>query len=91
VGSTELYDAAFADTANGATLTHDSVTETGFVREGRHADGTAFSITGFKDGSSSIVARTLLLNGGQTPTTSELELIRQVECRVTLGAQKLAC
>ena len=91
VGSTELYSAVLADSANGVTLTHDSVTETGFVREGTHADGTAFSVTGFTNGTSSVVARALLLNGGVAPTAEETALFRQIECGVTLGAQKLAC
>lgn len=91
VGSTELYQAVLADTANGVTLTHDSVTESGFVREGTHADGTAFSVTGFTDGTSSIVSRTLLLNGGAAPTAEEQALIRQVECGTALKTQKLAC
>lgn len=91
VGSTDLYDAVLADSANGVTISHESVTDGALVREGTHANGTAFTITAFKDGASSIVARTLLINGGQQPTADELALIRQVECGVTLGTVKLAC
>ena len=91
VGSPDLYDAALADSATGVTLTHDSVTASGFVREGTHANGTAFSVTGFKDGGTSIVTRTLVLNGGQQPTSEELAVIRRIECATALGGQKLAC
>ena len=91
VGSTDLFDAALADSARGVTLSYESVTPTGFLREGSFADGTMFSVTGFKDASSSIVVRTLLDNGGQPASADELASIRRLECGVALGTLKLAC
>lgn len=90
-GTTSLYDAALANSANGTTLVSDSVSEAGFFRDGTHADGTRFSVLGLTDGSTSTVRRTLLLNGGAEPTAEELALLRAVQCGARLGEVRLSC
>jgi hypothetical protein len=90
-GGTALYDATYADSGNGVTLTEDSVSAAGFFRDGTHADGTRFSVVGLTDGSTATVLRTLVLNGGAELTQEEADLLRRVQCGAALGEVKLAC
>lgn len=91
VGTSDLFHAALADTANGAMLDNDSVSEAGFFRDGSFANGTRFSAVGLTDGSVGKVVRTLLLSAGAPPTPEEAALLRKVQCEAQLGDVRLAC
>lgn len=90
-GNTQLFDAALRASADGVALTHDSVSADVFIREGSHADGTYFSLTGYKHDGASYVRRILVLNGGAAPAADETALLRQVNCGTGFAGLSLAC
>lgn len=91
VGSADLVDAA-AEASVGVALSHDSITESGLLREGSFGDGTFFSVTGFKgaDGTGA-VQKILLLNGGLPPSEGELATIRGLQCALVRDDESIAC
>jgi hypothetical protein len=91
VGSGELFDTALAASGDGVFLTHDSVLQDAFVRDGVHADGTFFSLTGLRGATSSLVQRVVILNGAQPLSDADRALLGEVNCGASHEGVRLIC